>query len=254
MARDLSEHVARAARPMTGLVRLGAIPTIAPYVLPRLVRALRERHAELRAALREDQTEPLLARVREGRLDFALIALPYDTTGLQVREVASDELWLVAPEGDPALKRANLRIEALDAQRLLLLEDGHCLRSHTLEGCRLSEQANPNGLEATSLPTLVQMVEEGLGIALVPEMALKAGLLEGSSLVARPLAAPAPRRGIALVARDTSARTAEFDALAQLARELFSSPPALRRRSRARSGPGDQRTDASGVTGNTALI
>lgn len=254
MAHDLSEHVARAARPMTGLVRLGAIPTIAPYVLPRLVRALRERHAELRAALREDQTEPLLARVREGRLDFALIALPYDTTGLQVREVASDELWLVAPEGDPALKRANLRIEALDAQRLLLLEDGHCLRSHTLEGCRLSEQANPNGLEATSLPTLVQMVEEGLGIALVPEMALKAGLLEGSSLVARPLAAPAPRRGIALVARDTSARTAEFDVLAQLARELLSSSPALRRRSRAGSAPAVQRTDARGVTGNTALI
>ena len=139
------------------------------------------------------------------------------------------------PEGDPALKRANLRIEALDAQRLLLLEDGHCLRSHTLEGCRLSERANPNGLEATSLPTLVQMVEEGLGIALVPEMALKAGVLEGSALVARPLAAPAPRRGIALVARDTSARTAEFDALAQLARQLFSTPRALRSRPRAGS-------------------
>jgi len=233
MARDLSEHVAHAARPMTGLVRLGAIPTIAPYVLPRLVRALRERYPELRAALREDQTEPLLARVREGRLDFALIALPCDTRGLQVRELASDELWMVAPAGDPALKRSMLRIEALDAQRLLLLEEGHCLRSHTLEGCRISEQANPNGLEATSLPTLVQMVEEGLGIALVPEMALKAGLLDGSTLVARPLASPAPRRGIALVARDTSARAAELEALARLASELFSTPPALRRRARA---------------------
>ncbi len=237
MARDLCDQVAQAARPMTGLVRLGAIPTIAPYLLPRLVRALRDRHASLRAALREEQTEPLLARVRDGSLDFALIALPGDTAGLQVREVLVDELWLVAPAGDPALRRASLRIEALDSQRLLLLEEGHCLRTHTLEGCRLAERANPNGLEATSLPTLVQMVEEGLGIALVPEMALKAGLLEGSSLIARPLAAPAPRRTIAIVARETSARVAEFEALAVLSRSLFEAPARIRRVRRTRATP-----------------
>lgn len=229
MARDLSDHVAHAGRPMAGLVRLGAIPTIAPYLLPRLVRSLREQHAELRAALREEQTDPLLAKVRAGQLDFALIALPYETSGLRVCHLLNDELWLVAPEGDPALKRSQLHIAAIDSQRLLLLEEGHCLRSHTLQGCDLTERANPSGLEATSLPTLVQMVEEGLGIALVPEMAVKAGLLEGSSLIARPLAAPAPHRQIALVARDTSARVAEFDALATLAKVLFSTPRALRR-------------------------
>lgn len=240
MAHDLADHAAQAARPMTGLIRLGAIPTIAPYLLPRLLRALREQHTALRTALREDQSAPLLARVREGSLDFALIALPYDTHGLRVQAVLDDELWLIAPTGDPALKRANLRVEAIDAQRLLLLEEGHCLRSHALTGCRLSESANPNGLEATSLATLVQMVEEGLGIALVPEIALKAGLIEGGSLIARPLAAPAPRRQIALVARDTSARGAEFDALAAMARSLFAAPRALRKPRAARQSAADQ--------------
>jgi len=235
MAQDLTEHVARHAAPMTGLVRLGAIPTVAPYLLPRLLRALRESHPALRAALREDQTEPLLARVRDGRLDFGLIALPYDTHGLRVREVLTDELWLVAPGADPALRRDRLRVQALDAQRLLLLEEGHCLRSHTLDGCRLSERANPTGLEATSLATLMQMVEEGLGIALVPEIAVKAGLLDGSPLIARPLAAPAPTRRIALVARDTSARVEEFDAIAALAEALFRRAPGRRPLSAARA-------------------
>jgi LysR family hydrogen peroxide-inducible transcriptional activator len=234
-ARDLADEVASLARPMTGLARLGAIPTIAPYLLPALLRSLRDTHPALRLALREDQTVPLLARLRDGELDFALIALPWDTEGLQVAEVLTEELWLVAPRGDPALARAGLRADAIDPQRLLLLEEGHCLRSHTLAGCGLGERANPNGIEATSLATLVPMVEEGLGIALLPEMALKAGLLERTRLVARPLAAPAPRRGIALVARPTSARRAEFDAIAERVRLLSSAvaTPRSRRASRA---------------------
>jgi LysR family hydrogen peroxide-inducible transcriptional activator len=219
-ARDLADEVASLADPMAGLARLGAIPTIAPYLLPGLLRGLRETHPQLRLTLREDQTVPLLARLREGMLDFALIALPWDTDGLQVIEVMVEELWLVAPDGDPALSRAGLRVDAIDPQRLLLLEEGHCLRDHTLAGCGLRERANPNGIEATSLATLIPMVEEGLGIALLPEMALKAGILEHTRLLARPLAAPAPRRTIALVARPTSARRTLFEAIAAQARAL----------------------------------
>jgi LysR family hydrogen peroxide-inducible transcriptional activator len=219
-ARDLADEVASLADPMAGLARLGAIPTIAPYLLPGLLRGLRQPHPQLRLTLREDQTVPLLARLREGMLDFALIALPWDTDGLQVIEVMVEELWLVAPDGDPALSRAGLRVDAIDPQRLLLLEEGHCLRDHTLAGCGLRERANPNGIEATSLATLIPMVEEGLGIALLPEMALKAGILEHTRLLARPLAAPAPRRTIALVARPTSARRTLFEAIAAQARAL----------------------------------
>lgn len=213
-ARDLADEVGSLTRPMEGLARLGAIPTIAPFLLPGLPGALRETHPRLRLALREDQTAPLIARLRDGSIDFALIALPWDTDGLRVEGLFVEELWLVAPRGDPALSRASLRVEAIDAQRLLLLEEGHCLREHTLTGCALRESANPGGIEATSLATLIPMIEAGLGIALLPEMALKAGLLEHTRLIARPLAAPAPRRTIALAARTTSARQAEFDAIA----------------------------------------
>jgi LysR family hydrogen peroxide-inducible transcriptional activator len=224
MAADLVEHAARAAEPMTGLLRLGAIPTIAPFMLPALVRTAREHHPRLRIALREDTTVRLLQQLRDGALDFGLIALPWDTAGLRVRELFDDELWLIAAEGDPAAKPARPSVASLDPERLLLLEEGHCLRSHTLEGCGLTERANPTGIEASSVTTLVQMVEEGLGIALLPEMAVRAGLLVGSSVIARPIGAPAPRRRIALVARASTARGEEFEALAAIAATLGREP------------------------------
>jgi LysR family hydrogen peroxide-inducible transcriptional activator len=224
MSADLVEHASRAAEPMTGLLRLGAIPTIAPFMLPALVRTARERHPKLRIALREETTARLLAQVRDGSLDFGLVALPYDTTGLQVRTLFDDELWLIAAEGDPAARPARPSVASLDADRLLLLEEGHCLRSHTLEGCGLAERANRSDIEASSVTTLVQMVEEGLGIALLPEMAVRSGLLVGTSVVARPIGAPAPRRGIAMVSRASTARGEEFDTLSEIARRLGREP------------------------------
>jgi len=220
MASDLVELAAREAAPMAGLLRLGAIPTIAPFLLPRLLRISRERHPGLRIALREEPTARVLAQLRDGALDFALIALPWDTTGLLVRPLFDEELWLIAAEGDPATRRPRPTIATLDPQRLLLLEEGHCLRSHTLQGCGLTESANASGLEASSLTTLVHMVEEGLGVALLPEMAIRAGVLNGTGVVARPIGAPAPRRGIALVARASTARREAFEALADIAGSL----------------------------------
>jgi LysR family hydrogen peroxide-inducible transcriptional activator len=230
MATDLVEHAALESEPLGGLVRLGAIPTIAPFLLPRLLRTARERHPRLRIALREDPTAGTLARLRDGALDFALIALPWDTTGLLVRPLFDEELWLIAAEGDPAARRPRPSIESLDPDRLLLLEEGHCLRNHTLEGCGMAERANPSGLEASSLTTLVQMVDEGLGVSLLPEMAIRARLLAGTGVVARPIAPPVPRRGIALVARGSTARRAAFAALGDIAASLVREPPTPRRR------------------------
>lgn len=230
MAGDLVAQVTQAAEPMTGLLRVGAIPTIAPFMLPALVRATRERHPRLRILLREDTTARSLAQVRDGSLDFALIALPYDTTGLRVCTLFEDDLWLIAARGDPAVRPTRPSVSQLDPERLLLLEEGHCLRSHTLAGCGLSERANASGIEASSVTTLVQMVEEGLGIALLPEMAVRSGLLEGTTIVARQMGDPPPRRGIALVARASTARTVELDTLAEIARTVIVRP---RRRSTA---------------------
>jgi LysR family transcriptional regulator, hydrogen peroxide-inducible genes activator len=236
MAGDLVEHVRAASEPMTGLVRLGAIPTIAPFLLPGLVRAVRARHPRLQIALREDQTDRLLERLRAGTLDFALVALPYDTGTLRVEPLFEEELWLIAREGDPSTRRARPPVDALDPGRLLLLEEGHCLRNHTLQGCGIAETANASGLEATSMATLVQMVEEGLGIALLPEMALRTGILNGTDVVARPISAPAPKRQIVLVARSSSARQAEFEALAAITREQAGKPPRRNRRAPAPYG------------------
>jgi LysR family hydrogen peroxide-inducible transcriptional activator len=213
-AQDLVAAVERGRDPMTGTVRLGAIPTIAPFLLPRILPRMRDAHPGLRIALREDTTARLLQRLEQGTLDFALIALPYDTAGLRVQALGDDELWLVVPQGERAARARHVTVDAAIADRLLLLEEGHCLRQHSLAACERAPQPNAAGLEASSLLTLVEMVEAGLGLALVPEMAVKSGLLDRSTLVARPLAAPPPRRVIALAARASTARPEAFEALA----------------------------------------
>ena len=219
-AEDLVNLAAGAGEPMTGTLRLGVIPTIAPFLLPKALPGLRERYPKLRLALREDLTENLLARLRDGELDLALIALPYDTGELLVRPLFDDEFWLAGPADDAALKAKRPAVTGAVTERLLLLEEGHCLREHTLAACGRDKTSSPAGLEATSLLTLIQMVESGLGLALVPELALRSGVLSNTGLVARPLAPPAPRRTIALVARHTTARSAELDALAGFLVEL----------------------------------
>jgi LysR family hydrogen peroxide-inducible transcriptional activator len=212
-AGDLAALAARRGAPMTGMVRLGAIPTIAPFLLPAMLPVLREQFPSLRFALREDLTAHLVERLESGSLDIILVALPYETGSLLVRPLFDDEFWLVGPHGDPALRDPAIRIAPAVSGRLLLLEDGHCLRDHAIAACRRSPVPR-EGLEATSLLTLLQMVEAGMGLALIPELAIRAGLLQGTHLVARPLAGAAPKRVVALAARPTTIHRAEIDAVA----------------------------------------
>lgn len=211
-AKDLAALAAASAEPMTGTLRLGAIPTIAPFLLPRVLPGLRAKYPGLKLLLREDVSASLLQRLEGGQLDFALLALPFDTGDMQVRRLFDDEFWLVGRDDDPALKAKRARVTAPVAEKLVLLEEGHCLREHTLAACARTEASNASGVEATSLLTLVQMVESGIGLALLPELALNGGLLNGTRLVARPLT-PAPKRIIALLARRSSARQADWQAL-----------------------------------------
>jgi len=211
--QDLVDLVAEATAPMTGLLRLGVIPTIAPFLLPQSLALLGERYPDLRLLLREDLTADLLRRLQDGQLDFALIALPYDTENLLVEPLFDDDLWVVARRGDRDVSNRRVNFTASMSERLLLLEEGHCLRDHTLYACSASNRGSSLGVEATSLLTLVQMVESGVGIGLVPEMAVRGGLTQSPELVARPMAKPSPTRTIALVARHSTPRLADLKAL-----------------------------------------
>jgi LysR family hydrogen peroxide-inducible transcriptional activator len=214
-ATDLAETARAATRPLSGPLRLGAIPTIAPYLLPRVLEGLRRAHAELRLYLREDLTQVLLERIRAGGLDVALIALPFDTGDLYVRELFEDAFWFVAPADDPAARKKQVVLRRMDAGDMLLLEEGHCLRDHAIAACGPRGGGWEPRVEATSLTTLLQMVEGGLGVTLLPGITLDAGILKGTRLVARPLAPPVPSRTLALVARRTSPRRRDADLLAE---------------------------------------
>jgi LysR family hydrogen peroxide-inducible transcriptional activator len=219
-ASDLAESARSAMAPLSGTLRLGAIPTIAPFLLPDVLPSLRRAHPALKLHLREDLTERLLDRLRAGSLDIALIALPYETGDLYVSQLFKDEFWFVAREDDPAAREKEVALRKLDGGGVLLLEEGHCLRDHVITACGPRRGTGEGNVEATSLPTLIQMVEGGFGVTLLPEITLKAGILKGTRLIARPFAPPPPSRTLALVARRTSARRSDAELLGDFMIEL----------------------------------
>jgi LysR family hydrogen peroxide-inducible transcriptional activator len=214
-AQDLVELARRSTAPLSGPFTLGVIPTIAPFLLPVVLPALRKKYPDLQLYLREDQTERVVERLRAGGLDAALIALPWETGELTVRELFRDEFWLVAREDDPVTLENEVPVRGIDLGRLVLLEEGHCLRDHAIAVCGKRALGMHPAIEATSLHTLIQMVDGGVGIALLPEMTLKSGILRGTRLVARPFSTNVPSRTIALVTRPTSAREEDFELLAR---------------------------------------
>jgi LysR family hydrogen peroxide-inducible transcriptional activator len=215
-------EVADAARaPLSGRLRMGLIPTVSPFLLPRMIPALSDAFPRLRLLLREDTTNRLMERLRGGTLDLALIALPCDCAGAETLVFARDELLAALPAGHPMADRKSLAAEALATERLLLLQDGHCLRDQTLIACGFPKGAIPvedpdgaGGFVATSLHTLVQMVAGGLGVALLPRLALEAGIADGSGVIVRPLFQPGAWRGLALAWRPGSPRAADYRAIA----------------------------------------
>lgn len=223
-AEDLVQAARGAGQPLSGRFRLGVIPTIAPFLLPRALPALKGRFPKLRLFLREDLTHRLIVQLKSGALDAALIALPYDMTGLDCAEVAEDELMAAFPANHPLTAERRVAPERLQAEDLILLEDGHCLREHALAACGL-EPVRPHArpgdeaaFAATSLPTLVQMVGSGLGVSFLPAMAVEAGLAEAAAVAVRPLAAEHPARQIVVAWRAGSSRAAEGRLLAEVLR------------------------------------
>lgn len=216
-AEDLVQAARSAGQPLSGRFRLGVIPTVAPFLLPKALPALRARFPKLRLFLREDLTAKLTAGLKTGALDAALIALPYDTTGLETAPVGEDELLAAAPSDHPMAAQATVQPEALEGEDLILLEDGHCLREHALAACSLEAPRSPDGgaFAATSLHTLVQMVGSGLGVSLIPAMAVEAGLTDQASVAVRHLEADQPTREIVVAWRAGSSRGVEARLLAE---------------------------------------
>ncbi len=209
-------EAADAARaPMSGPLRLGIIPTIGPFLLPRLMPELRAHYPELRLFLREDQTEHLLDQLAAGGLDVLLLAEPCACAGVETLAVMRDEFLAAIPKHHPMAQRAAIPVAALAAERLLLLEDGHCLRDQVLAVCGPGAMRSAD-FAATSLHTLIQMVAGGLGVTLVPRLAVAAGITEGTGVELRPLEGAGGWRTIALAWRPQSPRAAEYRALLPL--------------------------------------
>ena len=222
-SEDLVQAAQGAGQPLSGRFRLGVIPTIAPFLLPRALPVLRDRFPKLKLYLREDLTGKLVAALKAGALDAALIALPYDMAGLDYAHVEDDELFAAMPANHPLLANARITPEAMEQDGLILLEDGHCLRDHAMAACGLtppSRAGDDEGFAATSLPTLVQMVGSGLGVSFLPAMAVEAGLAERAQVAVRPLQVAHASREIVVVWRSGSSRAAEGRLLAEALRAL----------------------------------
>ncbi len=218
LLRDAEDVMALAStqrEPMTGEIRLGAIPTVSPFTLPRILPTVEEKYPKLRLYLREEQTNVLLSRLRYGELDVALIALPYDTENLSVR-ILFDDTFQFACHGKHSLAgHKSITDDDLVDQPLLLLEEGHCLRNHALDACRLHSSPVRIQFEATSLQTLVQMTASGIGVTLLPQMAVDAGMATARNIQLVPLQTPASRQ-IGLAWRASSPRVSEFELLAEI--------------------------------------
>lgn len=218
-AEELGDMVKAGGKPLAGELRLGVIPTIAPFLLPRLLPSMRRDWPELKLYLREETSAAACDSLHRGRLDCVLLALPYACGDVESAPLFDDALYVAYPKGEHP--PARIPPDAIDETRLLLLEDGHCLKDHILSACNRPELRSEAKMLGTSLHTLVQMVDNGLGMTMLPQMAIDAGILEHTGVEARPLEAEHPSRTIALVWRKASPRSKEFQMLADVLRREY---------------------------------
>ena len=212
---ELVNFTSASRDPLSGTLRMGAIPTIGPFLLPRVLPGLRKAYSRLKLYLVEDLTDRLVDLLHRGELDIVLLALPYDCGPVEAFILFEDPFVVGLPGEHPLARAERIKPQQLWQQDLLLLKDGHCLREHALQACHLADRSVTESFEATSLATLVQMVDNGLGTTLLPTLAVDAGLLLGTNLVTRPMLGDVPARKIGLVWRRGTGRRNEFRLLAK---------------------------------------
>lgn len=223
-AHDLMRLSRELSEPFTGDLHLGIIPTIAPFMLAPLLEAVAASMPNLTLHMHELQSQVAVEQLENSSIDMVLLALPFAVDQFQVQSLQDEPLYLVCHQSDSAALAAT-QLDDLPLERLLLLEEGHCLREHALSTCALGDQASmASGLSASSLLTLMQLVRAKLGFTLLPKMAIDAGFLNAHpQLIARPLNDP-PTRSIALLTRKSSTQMSEFSRLADVATGLLQQP------------------------------
>lgn len=215
-AEELGDLARAAGRPLSGDMRMSVIPTIAPFMLPRILPRLRADYPDLKLYLREEPSGAACEGLHNGRTDCVLLALPYACGDVASQPLFADRLFVAFPEHEYAPCPASIAAADIDETRLLLLEDGHCLKDHALSACNRPELRAEATMLGTSLHTIVQMVDNALGVTILPGMAIEAGILANTSVAARPLDADQPTRDIALIWRRASPRERDFRLLAQV--------------------------------------
>ena len=224
-AEDLVDTAKAASEPLSGTLRIGIIPTISPYLVQRFLPTLQKIYPNLKPYLREDQTHNLLKQLTAGELDLLILAYPYKAPDTEFEQFMDDPLWVACPHNHALskIKTPTIAIEDIHDDELLLLEDGHCLRDHILVACGIDDK-NQQGFRGTSLGTLLQMVGVGVGITLIPEMAVKSRLFDGLNITMKPLSKDAITRKIGLTWRSASRRKPEFRMLASALRNIIAEP------------------------------
>ena len=218
--RDLVDFARHRARLLTGHLKLGIIPTLAPYVLPKVLPVLQARHPDLIVELRETRTKALIEELGGGDLDVVMLALPVGEADVETIQLFEDPFLLAVPADDPLPKSAPVSAPQIDRQRLMLLEEGHCLRDQAFAYCATERHEMPLSLGATSLATVMQMVASGCGVTLVPEVAVDVEV-RGERVKLLRFTAPEPGRTIGLAWRRTSPRKTDFAALGQIVLEAL---------------------------------
>ena len=220
---EASDEVVALARthrdPLAGRLRLALLPTIGPYLLPRVSQAIRRALPRLELHLYEYQTAPMLEKLQGGELDLGILALPVELDGLEARELFAEPFTVALPERHRLARRERLQVADLEGERLLLLEEGHCLRDQALEVCSRLGAGEAQDFRATSLETLRQMVATGAGITLLPELATQGAYGDARGVVVLPFSKPVPVRRVGAVWRKTTARRPAIDAVCEVIAE-----------------------------------
>jgi len=217
---ELAEMARAEGQPLHGELRMGVIPTIAPFLLPAMLPRLRREWPSLKLYLREETSQAACEALHRGQLDCVLLALPYACGDVDSAPLFDDPLFVAFPHGE-APRGATVGVDAIDENRMLLLEDGHCLKDHALSACNRPDLRAHAAMMGTSLHTLVQMVDNGLGLTFIPAMAIEAGILDGTRVDAKPLSSGHGYRRIALIWRRSSPRESEFQLLAGTLRRIM---------------------------------
>lgn len=233
--RDLVAYAQHSNRVLAGTLRLGVIPSVAPYLLPPLLPLLRDAYPDLELHVRETQTQTLTDELLEGKLDVLLLALPLKHPDLTNLPLFEDRFLLALPKDRKLSGRVRATKELIEHERLLLLEEGHCLRDQALTYCSLQQVDAVNTFGASSLATIVEMVSAGFGITLLPELSI--GIEErGRDITLVRFVEPEPSRTIGLVWRSTSPRTEDFEELGRLVTQAWNDGPMAAVRSSGRAG------------------